>query len=73
MYLCFAFAGAPLSESDFKPLENMGTEIRNWILQRSQKATAIVNVNVNADADYQHPHNTTAATAAATAIDLYDF
>lgn len=60
-----------MSESDLKPLEDMGTEIRNWILQRSQKATAVVNVDVTADADNQY--NTTAATAAATAIDLYDF
>lgn len=38
----------------------MGTEIRRWILLRSQKASAVVNVNVNADADADaySQHNT---------------
>ena len=83
MSLCLdllCFAGAPLSESDLKPLEDMGMEIRNWILQRSQKATAVVDVNADADSQHNTQHfvsdnrlaiglsnGTTPATAAAAA------
>ena len=30
--------GAPLCETDLKPLEDLGREIREWILESAQKA-----------------------------------
>jgi hypothetical protein len=84
--LCIA--GAPLSESDLKPLEDMGVEVRNWILQKSQKASAVVKIDTDNRHDTQHfesstgsrlttdsssSHNTTEAAVAAAAAALYDF
>jgi hypothetical protein len=87
MFCCvYCIAGAPLSESDLKPLEDMGVEIRNWILQKSQKASAAVKIDTDNRHDTQHfesgsgsrlttdsssSHDTAAAVAAAAA--LYDF
>ena len=34
-------AGAPLSESDLKPMEEMGQEIRNWILDHNRVRTSV--------------------------------
>ena len=73
-----------MSESDLKPLEDMGVEIRNWILQRSQKAAAVVNTETDLRYNTQHfqsdgrlaadsSHDTIAAAVVTAAADLYDF
>jgi hypothetical protein len=70
-----SFVGAPLSESDLKPLEEMTLQIRDWILLKSQTEAAksdTQNELNNSSGDAQRGKSGNAA-AGAVNDDLYDF
>lgn len=67
--------GAPLSESDLKPLEEMTLQIRDWILLKSQTESARSETqnevsNTSGDAQRVKAGN---SGAGAVNDDLYDF
>jgi hypothetical protein len=71
----FCCIGAPLSESDLKPLEEMALQIRDWILLKSQTEAAKSDPqselnNSSGDAQRVKSGN---STAGAVNDDLYDF
>ena len=60
-------AGAPLAETDLVPNEELGNEIKKWILMRS---TGIATPNNSVRAG---PNDSMATGSGAAAYDPYDF
>lgn len=61
-----ACAGAPLSESDLTPNEELGHEIKRWIIMRSTTAA-------NSTVSSSTPESAAVATSGPANDDLYDF
>ena len=75
-------AGAPLSESDLKPMDEMAAEIRSWILSNSKEEESRSGNSTNGKGDDNRERDkegglreskTDAGTGAVAADDLYDF
>lgn len=65
--------GAPLSETDLKPMDDLEKEIRDWILHKSQSQSPSKIISKSGVDSINRPGVNGSTTAVASSDDLYDF